>query len=111
MRNLTLWLSLLGAAVIGFLVLLPVLGLILFAVLTVLLLTAGAFLAAPLLARLPWFRDRIRVDERDGRRTVRFGSAVFTTQQGRPHRDPAEGFRRVEGEVIDVEGRELPEKE
>lgn len=93
MRSLVLFLSLLGATLFVILVLLPVLGVILLVVAVALALALGVYLAAPLLVRLPWFRDRVTVEERGGRKTVRFDGAQF-----------------ADDDVIDVEGRELPEK-
>ncbi|MFZ5827869.1 MAG: hypothetical protein ACOY94_26490 [Bacillota bacterium] len=111
MRNGTLFLSLVVAALILFFVVLPVLGFILLVVVGVLTLAVVAYLAAPLLAKLPWFRDRIHVEEHGGRRTVRFGRAVYSTYRHRPEQaDPFGSRRPHDDDVIDVEGRELPEK-
>lgn len=84
-------------------VVLPVLGFLLAAVVALLAIGAVAYFAAPLLARLPWFRDRIKVEEHGGARTVRFGRTQFSSfgdwsAAPRAAREPAD-------DVIDVEGR------
>ncbi len=96
MRNL---LAVAGAAVVIFVlvtVVLPVVGFLLAALLAVLGLGAVAFFAAPVLARLPWFRDRIHVEEHAFGRTIRFGGSVN-------RREPS----RTSGDFIDVEGRTI----
>lgn len=99
-RQALMFLSLLGAALLAVVLLLPVLG-ILF-----LLVAAGVglLLAVPLLAKLPWFRDRIFVRREGNFRGVRFGRDDFT-----PHRKENPAGKPDEGDVIDVEGRELPD--
>lgn len=112
MRN-TLWvLTLIGAALLAVVVLLPVLGVIFLLVAIVLVLGVGALLAAPLLAKLPWFRDRITVDQDGTRKTIRFGGGMFTSYRGGPDGP----FRNPNGQldrnnVIDVEGKEIPDDE
>lgn len=106
-RNLAWALTLLGGAVVAFFVLLPVLGII------ALILAAAALvvLAAPLLQRLPWFRDRIHVERRGGFQTYWFGSDGFTTYDTSEAVDPdpePEPIAELDtGEVIDVEGQEI----
>jgi len=97
MRNLVSILVLLAAGVLGFIVLLPVLGIIIVLIVAVI----GLFFALPLLARLPWFRNRIIVHRFDGRTHTRYGGAP-------PEEEPPR-VRLDHGDVIDVEGRELPE--
>lgn len=85
-------------------VVLPVLGFLLVAVVAVLAVGAAAYFAAPVLARLPWFRDRITVERHGGARTVRFGRAQFTSYQGW---DAQPRAGEPGDDVIDVEGREV----
>lgn len=108
MRNLT---GILIAAAVLFLlvtVVLPVLGFLLAVVAAVAAIAAGAYLAAPLLAKLPWFRDRIAVEEHGGVRTIRFGRTQFTSFR---HREAPVRDRYQAGDVIDVEGRTVAEEE
>jgi len=86
-------------------VVLPLVGFLLAAVVAVLAVGAAAYLAAPYLARLPWFRDRIRVEQHGGMRTVRFGRTGFTNF--RPEGGEHFGRRRHDGDIIDVEGRQV----
>lgn len=109
MRNALLVLSALGALLLVIFVVLPVLGVIVIAAIVLIALILGALLAAPLLMKLPWFRKRIIVEERGGFRTVRFGNSAFTT--GRPGQGRPPGQGPVDPDVIDVEGRELPDKD
>jgi hypothetical protein len=94
-------------------VLLPLLGVILLVVAIVLVLAVGAVLAAPLLAKLPWFRDKFTVEHRGNWKTVRFGGSVFTSYQpGRPEHPAPESAGQIDaGDVIDVEGEEIPDKD
>ncbi|HYG58485.1 MAG TPA: hypothetical protein VD902_10540 [Symbiobacteriaceae bacterium] len=112
MRNVLPYLFLLGVIVLAAVVLLPVLGaLLLLAVIVVAVVAVGAF-AAPFLAKLPWFRDRIVVEQRGGRRTVRFGRGFFSSYQPPPDHQYQERTRQMDqGDVIDVEGRHLPDKD
>lgn len=97
-----------AALVLGALFLLPVLGVLFLVVVAVLVLAVAAFLAAPWLARLPWFRDRIHVEQTPFGQAIRFG-------RERGYRDPHAGqgprYNAGTGDVIDVEGRELPDRE
>ncbi|MFB5084444.1 hypothetical protein [Symbiobacterium thermophilum] len=86
-------------------VVLPFVGILLAAVLALAGLGVVAYLAAPVLARLPWFRDRIHVEEHPLGRTIRFG-AVRVHQ--RAHARRADDFIDVEGRTIDVEEDLLP---
>lgn len=113
MRNLAWFLSLLGAALVGIFVLLPILGIVILFVAGLLAVVAVGVLAAPLLTRLPWFRNRFTVRRQGGFRTVRFGNSVFMSYSDtsepvdpEPESDP---LRQLEtGDVIDVEGKEIP---
>ena len=102
MRNALGSLILLGVAALAVIVLLPVLGAIFLVVALVLALVVGFFLAAPLLARLPWFRDRIVVRRYGRSQTIRF-DRDFSTYKEQP--------RQHDPEVIDVEGRQIAESE
>lgn len=103
MRTLLTYLIVLGVLIALFALLLPIIGILL------LLMAAliGFWLAAPFLARLPWFRNWIRVEERGPFRTVRFGSARFTgfSGAGRPPGERPGAGRIDQGDVIDVEPR------
>lgn len=67
MQRLLFYLAALGAGVVGLMLLIPILGFIF-----LLLVTVVAFLLlVPLLARLPWFRNWIRVEHLSGRRVMR----------------------------------------
>lgn len=107
MRNLAWALTLLGGAVVAFFVLLPILGIL------ALIIAAAALvvLAAPLLQRLPWFRDRFHVERRGGFRTYRFGNSVFvtydTSEAVDPDPEPEPLAQLDSGDVIDVEGQEI----
>ena len=105
MRNALPTLLLLGAGLLGFVLLLPILGVLFFIVIGLIVVVVGLVLAAPFLARLPWFRDRIHVHRHGGFSSVRFGRDAYTTYE-EPHRQ--EATRLDHGDVIDVEGRELP---
>jgi hypothetical protein len=118
MRNTLISLALTAVAILVVLALLPVVGFLLLFVVAVVVLAIVAFFAAPLLARLPWFRDRIHVDEESGHRSVRFGRGFYTSSYNTPYRnagetDPFEppAGHLDDGDVIDVEGREIPDKE
>jgi hypothetical protein len=93
--------GLIGAAVLAVVVVVPVLGILLFVVAALLAVLLIAFLAAPLLAKLPWFRNRIIVQRSGGRRIIRFGPDAFSGfRDHRPTNDD---------DVIDVEGTERPD--
>lgn len=111
MRNAIWSLITLGIALLAVVLLLPVLGVLLLLVAGVAVLFVGAVLAAPWLLKLPWFRRRMHVDQTPFGRTIRFGRGVYTTYTGNPTEPerPA-GPRLDDGDVIDVEGRDLPEK-
>lgn len=98
------YLTLAVAALVGFFVLLPLLGVLFVGLIGLLLLGGLLFLAAPLLAKLPWFRDRIHVEQHGAGRFVRFGGGSFRYDAGDPFHS-----RTVDPDVIDVEGRELPD--
>lgn len=112
MRNVVLFLSLLAAGLLALFVLLPIIGVILLLLVGLLVVGVGLFLAAPLLCRLPWFRDWIHVDYYGGRRIIRFGRRAYSPRYERPARpfEPGGGPANDDN-VIDVEGRALPEKE
>jgi hypothetical protein len=97
-RNPLMSLGLLIALVIGGAVLLPVLGVVLVVVVVFIGLALLLLLLAPWLVKLPWFRDRIRIHR----------SFDFGQRQADPFRQQAP---RQDDDVIDVEGRELPDKE
>lgn len=110
-RDLAWALILLGAAVLAFFALLPVLGIIAVVIAAAVLL----MVAAPLLQRLPWFRDRIRVEQRGGFRSYQFGNTRVTTYHDtseaadpEPREEPLSQLDN--GDVIDVEGKEIPER-
>lgn len=114
MRNLTYFLTLVVGALIAFFVVLPILGFALVVVLVLAVLAVLAYLALPWLVKLPWFRDRIHVQRHGLGRTVRFGKEA-ANPHGTAHRDwqqPQEGEvgRRLD-DVIDVEGREIPDRD
>lgn len=90
MRNLVWLLILVAFGFFAFFVLLPIIGIVIVAVLVLVI-------AAPFLMRLPWFRNRVFV--------YRSGSQPRSDgyQPPRPSLD--------HGDVIDVEGREVPENE
>jgi|GEM_PF-1902666 len=83
-------------------VVLPVVGFLLAAVVAVVAVGALTYFAAPVLARLPWFRDRITVEQHGRSRTVRFGRTQFSS-----YRDFGAAPRAGSpaDDVIDVEGR------
>lgn len=112
MRNLLWFLSAAAVVLLAIFVLLPVVGVLLLIIVGVLVLAVAFFLAAPLLARLPWFRDRIHVERYGNARTVRFGGGTYTTYRdagpARPQGEEQPG-RLDHGDVIDVEGREIDE--
>ncbi|MDF2630104.1 MAG: hypothetical protein K0R39_3935 [Symbiobacteriaceae bacterium] len=105
MRNSLPTLLLLGAGLLAFILLLPILGVLFIILIGLILVVVGLVLAAPFLARLPWFRNRIHVRRHGGFSSVRFGRDTYTTYE-EPHRP--EATRLDHGDVIDVEGRELP---
>jgi hypothetical protein len=105
MRNVVLFLSLLAAALLALFVLLPLIGVILLLLMGLLVVGVGLFMAAPLLSRLPWFRDWIHVDYYGGRRIIGFGRRAYAP----PHAPPSRPH--TDDNVIDVEGRPLPEKD
>lgn len=104
MRSLVLFLSLLAAGLLVFFVLLPLIGVILLLLVGLLVVGVGLFMAAPLLSKLPWFRDWIHVDYYGGRQIIRFGRRTYTP----PYEPPSRPYG--DDNVIDVEGRPLPEK-
>lgn len=103
MRTLLTYLIVLGVLFALFALLLPIIGILL----VVLAAGIGLWLTAPLLSRLPWFRNWIRVEERGPFRTVRFGNTQFTGFSGarRPEGERPGTGRIDRGEVIDVEPR------
>ncbi|HEY8347101.1 MAG TPA: hypothetical protein VIL07_07475 [Symbiobacteriaceae bacterium] len=110
MRSLVFWLILLGAALTGFLILLPLLGFLVVVAGGLLAMAAAVMLAVPLLQRLPWFRDRVRIERRGRFRTVRFGDTVIISysDDSEPADSEPESRKRLsDGNVIDVEGRIL----
>lgn len=114
MRNLSFLVTLVVGALLTFFVVLPLLGFVLMVVAAVAVLAVIAYFALPWLAKLPWFRDRIHVEQHGFGRSVRFGSGGFSTQRARPGQweraaEP-EAAQRLD-DVIDVEGREIPDKE
>lgn len=88
MRNALVTLVLVGLGILAFFALVPALLLVLVAVVGIVVLV----LALPLLAKLPWFRDRIIVHR------------GTWPPPPPPQRPPGAD----QGDVIDVEGRELP---
>lgn len=97
MRNALWTLVAAGVLVLALIVLAPILGFLLLLLVGAIGLGALVVIGAPLLARLPWFRDRIHVERYGGMRTIRFGPVG---QSDRKSYD--------ESDVIDVEGREIP---
>lgn len=95
MRNPLWYLLMAVVAVVAFVALLPILSFLAVVVVGLVALMA----VAPYLAKLPWFRDRISVRKHQFGQSVRFG--------GRPRPQP----RQPEDDVIDVEGRELPDRD
>jgi hypothetical protein len=93
MRGPLPFLMMLVAAAVAVFVLLPVLSVLFIVLLIGLALVVGTVLAAPLLAKLPWFRDRI---------------FIRRWPQAEPRPNPA--TPADQGDVIDVEGREIPEQ-
>jgi len=108
-RNGLLTLLLLGAGLLAFTLLLPILGVLFIIVIVAILAVVGLVLAAPFLARLPWFRDRIHVRRYGGSASVRFGRDAGYN----PYQEPPDqrSTRLDQGDVIDVVGRELPSDE
>jgi hypothetical protein len=102
MRSALLFLVVAAMGVLAVTVLLPILGVLFLLVAGLFVVAVGAMLSAPLLARLPWFRDRIFVEKRGRGRSIRFGRGGSAARPGR---------RDVDPDVIDVEGREVPEKD
>jgi hypothetical protein len=106
-RSITWFLTLLVGALLAWFVLLPVLGFLLMVVVGALLLVGLLILAAPLLMKLPWFRNWIHVEETLFGKAIRFGKGPSTGYRGRAGEpgwsDPARD------DVIDVEGREIPD--
>lgn len=97
MRNALWSLVAAGIVVLAIIVLAPVLGFLFLVLLALLAVGALLLFGAPLLARLPWFRDRIHVERYGSMRSIRFGPAA-----------PNEPKRYGDDDVIDVEGREIP---
>lgn len=95
MRSPLWYIVMAGVAVLAIVALLPILSVLAVVVLGLVAVAA----VAPYLARLPWFRDRISVQKHRFGRSVRFG--------GTPEPQP----RRPADDVIDVEGRELPDRD
>jgi hypothetical protein len=112
LRNAIWSLITLAIAVLAVIFLLPVLGVLLLVVAGLIVLAVGAIWALPWLMKLPWFKKRIHMEETPFGRTIRFGGGQYTTYRGNPYEPerPA-GAHLDEGDVIDVEGRELPEKD
>ena len=108
MRNPLASLVLVAALILGALFLLPVLGVLFLVVVAVLVLAVAAFLAAPWLAKLPWFRDRIRVEQTPFGQAIRFGRDRGYQE---PHAGQAPRYDARQDDVIDVEGRELPDRD
>jgi len=106
MRNALGSLIVLAVAILIVIALLPVLGVLFLIVAGVVVLAIGALWAAPLLAKLPWFRDRIRVYRSGGFQSVQFGRE-FEVREQPPHEERE--VHRELGDVIDVQGRELPD--
>lgn len=104
MRNLFPFLITVAIGVLGFFLLLPILSIFLVIVAGIILLV----LAAPLLMRLPWFRKRIIVHRSGNFTSMRFGKDAYTTYDGQPPQAEPARQRLNYGDVIDVEGRELP---
>lgn len=93
MRNLSYFVTLVVGALLTFFVLLPLLGFVLMVVAALAVLAVIAYLALPWLARLPWFR-------------------IHTAYRARDWQPPGgPGPARPMDDVIDVEGREIPDKE
>jgi hypothetical protein len=106
MRSLVWFITAAAAVFILATVVLPLLGMLLAVVVVVIGLAMIAYVAAPFLAKLPWFRDRIHVEQHGRSRTVRFGGTQFTSYTGsaqRPTREPWSD----DPNVIDVEGRQV----
>jgi hypothetical protein len=111
-RNALWSLILMAAAILAVVVLLPVLGVLFLGVALLLALGIGAILAAPFLAKLPWFRDRIHVQTRGSARSVRFGQNRSYPGAMTGERERIDSAARTDpGDVIDVEGREIPDRE
>jgi hypothetical protein len=102
-RTITWFLTLLVGGLLAWFVLLPVLGFLLMVVVGALLLVGLLIAAAPLLMKLPWFRNWIHVEETLFGKTVRFGNAYRRRAPEPGWSDPAQE------DVIDVEGREIPD--
>ncbi len=100
MRDLVWILSTIAAVLLALVVFLPVLGIVFLLVGAVLVVA----LAAPLLSKIPFFRRWIRVERYGNVRTVRFGRRTSWSYGG-------PGVRPDDDDVIDVEGREVPEEE
>ncbi|MGE5675100.1 MAG: hypothetical protein ACM3XM_14690 [Mycobacterium leprae] len=117
MRNLLLFLGLAVAAILLVTVLLPILGLILVLLVGLLIVAVGFYFALPLLVKLPWFRDRIRVYRNTRGETIHFDNGGFyysdMTTQEPPNpdetADPRPAGQLGQGDIIDVEGRDVPE--
>jgi len=73
LQRLLFTLAALSAGVIGLLLLIPILGFLFLLLVTVLALV----MLLPLLAKLPWFRNWIRVERFNGRKVMRFGRDGF----------------------------------
>lgn len=86
MRNVLLFLVVAAMGILAVTVLLPILGVLFLLVAALFVVAVGAFLSAPLLARLPWFRDRIFVERRGAGRTIRFGRGAGGRAAGGPGR-------------------------
>jgi hypothetical protein len=99
-QRLLFYLAALGAGVVGLMLLIPILGFIF-----LLLVAVIAFLLLmPLLARLPWFRNWIRVEHLNGRRVMRFGRDGFMgyREQSKYRQTWDVHEQRSDDDVIDV---------
>lgn len=101
MRN-PLWsLIAAGVLVLAFIVLAPILGFLLLVVVALLGVGVLLYFGAPLLAKLPWFRDRIHVERYGNMRGIRFGPPGQSDPRSYDERSYSSD------DVIDVEGREI----
>lgn len=106
MRSGFSYLVLLAVVILGGIFLLPLVGFLLIFGVGLLLLVGLLIWAAPWLAKLPWFRDRIHVNRSGGARFVRFGGGFRPSEpEPSPHTSTDDVI-----DVIDVEGRELPDR-
>lgn len=106
MRNLIGSLVVMAVGILLVVALLPVLGALFLVVVGVIVIGIAALWAAPLLAKLPWFRDRIHVRRSGSFQSVQFGRGFAADV--RPEPEERETHPEL-GDVIDVQGRELPD--